>query len=116
MTTKVYDIKSGAVYLGCDEMYLRKLIRDGKIKTNLVQIAGTKIWKHEIAEEELKGWKERARTHTSRTDGRNKYTVYANAQEIAAMQEWLKSKGMPAAEMTNAGVYAARKAKREAAK
>lgn len=112
MSNKVYGIKEAAVYLGIDQMYMRKLLRDGKIPSTMQPVKpGSEVHKHVIAEKDLEAWKVRGRSSSSRQDGRNKWVVYATKDEAAKLVEFCKANGLPEPVMPNAGEYERRKAK-----
>lgn len=112
MTTKTYGIKDAAKYLGVDEQYLRKLVREEKLPTTMVPVkAGSNVMKHQIAEADLDARKANAGHKAGgRSDGRNKWTLYATREEMAAIAKICADAGMPAPFMPNEGMYERRKA------
>lgn len=83
-------IRQASAKLNVSEMYLRKMIAQGKIKTQQVAIS-EKVWRHEISDDELKAFAARTSQHTSREDGRNKFNVYMTAAEEKKVREALKA-------------------------
>jgi excisionase family DNA binding protein len=89
-TTKAsFTIKEAAIELGLSTVYIRRMIQNGKIATVKTQVGDTEVWRHEIAAAELAKWRKDAGSRTTRTDGRNKYALYATAEELAEINEWL---------------------------
>ncbi len=89
-----FSIRQSAVKLGVSEMYLRKMIAQGKIQTVKVAISDH-VWRHEITSQELAAFKNRTSQRSSREDGRNKFVVYMNAAEEAKVREVLKGAKLP---------------------
>jgi hypothetical protein len=89
MSTKTFSIKAAAAELGLSEVYVRRAIQTGKLATTKTQVGDTEVWRHEISEETLNAWRKDAGARSTRTDGRNKYTVYATSEELAAFKAWL---------------------------
>ena len=81
-----YGIKTAAQKLGLSEVYIRRMIQQGKIQTTKVQVGDSEVWKHEISEATLTAWRNSAGTHTVRQDGRNKFVMYATPEELTALQ------------------------------
>jgi hypothetical protein len=119
---KRFSIKSAAAALDLSEVYIRRMIQQGKLATIKTQIGDTEVWKHEIEEAELNKWRKGAGTRTSRTDGRSKYTLYATAEELKSIQGLLATHKVAAVvERANKPEdtkrrYAAQKARRMAKK
>jgi hypothetical protein len=89
-SSKTYSIKAAANKLNLSEVYIRRLISQDKLETNKVYIS-TQVWRHEITEEALLALEAKhTQTRTMRNDGRNKYTVYANAAEFAKLTQIAK--------------------------
>lgn len=76
-----FTIREAAAKLNVSEMYVRKLIKQGKIESDLKAIPGTKIQRHEISEESLEDYANSASNRSSREDGRNKFTAYFTPEE-----------------------------------
>lgn len=108
---KMYDLKEAAVYLGCNEMYTRKLVSSGKIASVKVPTkVGSATMKYLVAESALDEWKNASRKGSARSDGRNKWIVYASKEEILKVNELCEQLGLPQPFMPNEGVYEKRKA------
>ena len=86
MEPKSFSIKAAAAVLGLSEVYVRRMIQSGKLETTKVQVGDTEVWRHEISEETLAAWRKDAGAHTARIDGRNKFVLYATAEELKAIQ------------------------------
>lgn len=82
--TKYATIKEALTITGYDNPYLRKLLNTGKIKAVKIAIPGSNILRWLIDREALDAYVSRG-THTSREDGRNKYTLYATPEEFEAI-------------------------------
>lgn len=110
MTT--YGIKEAAKYLGVDEQYLRKLVRDGKLPTTMIPIkTGSNVKKHVIDQNDLDARKANAGHKAGgRTDGRNKWTLYASKEEMVKIAKVCEEIGVPLPFMPNEGMYERRKA------
>jgi hypothetical protein len=87
---KQFSIKSAAIELGLSEVYIRRMIQKGQIETTKVAISDN-VWKHMIDEAELAQWRKNTNSRSIREDGRNKFTVYANADEYAQLQKLLEA-------------------------
>lgn len=93
MNTKSYTIRTAAATLKVSEMYLRKMIRQGKISTSKVQVTDN-VWRHEISEAELNRFSSRSKVRSSREDGRNKFNAYMNRAEEAKVRKVLTEAGL----------------------
>jgi transposase-like protein len=117
-----YSIKAAAAKLGLSEVYVRRMIQQGKLVTEKTRVGDTEIWRHEITEETLTAWRKEAGARSTRTDGRNKFTLYATVEELTAIQKFLAtSKNNAVIERANKPEdtkrrYAAQKARRAAKK
>ncbi len=89
MNQTSFSIRTAADHLKVSEMYLRKMIAQGKIQTTKVQISDH-VWRHEISDAELAAFKARTSVRTSRDDGRNKFVAYMTAAEEAKVRKLLK--------------------------
>ena len=89
--SKMYSIKSACNEIGMSEVYLRRMILQGKIPTVKTHVTEN-VWRHEMTEEVVMMLKKKhsSGTHTLRTDGRNKFTVYLNSEETSKLVELLK--------------------------
>jgi ribosomal protein S8 len=111
VATKEYSIVELSRITETNEQFLRKLIREGRIKTRKVQIRDTMVEKHMILGQSVLDYADSTKTRTSRDDGRNKYTLYANPAELEKIQKLLESAGIETPIIrTNEGVYEKRKA------
>jgi hypothetical protein len=91
MTTNKFSIRESSIRLEVSEMYLRKMISEGKIQTTQEKVSNSdKVWKHMISEEELLRFKMKTSTKTSRKDNRNKFTIYLTTKEETLLREFLK--------------------------
>jgi hypothetical protein len=88
-----YSIKQASSLLGLSEVYIRRMIQLGKLETTKVAISDN-VWRHEISEEVLNVWRNKAVQRTQRKDGRNKFVIYANAAELAKLQSLLETNQM----------------------
>jgi hypothetical protein len=87
---KSYDIKDAAKEAEMSEVYLRRLILQGKVKTTKVNVSAN-VWKHMISEEDLIALKSKMNHHNTREDGRNRFVLYANQDELAKLAEFAKT-------------------------
>jgi hypothetical protein len=89
-SSKTYSIKEVCNKIGISEVYLRRMILEGKIPTTKHRVSEN-VWRHEIAESEVSKLQERRVTgvHHTRTDGRNKYTIYLNPQELTLVNQFI---------------------------
>lgn len=78
-------IRQTAQQMNVSEMYVRKLIKEGKLQSSLEVIPGTKIERHNISEASIIAFQKRASNRSSRDDGRNKFTLYATPKELEAI-------------------------------
>lgn len=88
---KLMSIKEVCKQYELSEVYVRRMILQGKISTQKVQIMNN-TFKHMIKESEIIRW--RSSTKTSgrrRVDGRNKYSIYGTSDEIELIQKLLDS-------------------------
>jgi hypothetical protein len=93
-TEEVLNTKQAMEYLGMGEMHLKNLCRQGKIENLGKQpVNGTKTLGWKFTKAQLDAYKATARTGVGkRADGRNKYAGHFSTEELAAVQEFLKSK------------------------
>jgi hypothetical protein len=87
----MYSIKDASKALNLSEVYIRRMIQQGKLATTKVQVADTEVWKHMISESTLAAWRKSSSTRTSRNDDRSKFTLYATAAELAQITKLLQS-------------------------
>lgn len=78
-------------------VYVRRMIQRGEIKTELVPVSeGSKTTKHMIDQEEIIRWRASKANRSTREDGRSKYVLYANADEIKAIESLLETNAIEA--------------------
>lgn len=87
---KKFSIRSAASQLKVSEMYLRKMLSQGKIISEKEYIS-EKVWRHTISEDELKRFSEKTSVKTSREDSRNKFVIYLTSKEEEKVRKLLKS-------------------------
>ena len=87
-------IKQWSVVSGLSEVYIRRMVLKGVIKTTKVEIAKN-TFRHEITQEEFETFRA-TRNNTKREDGRNKFVLYGNLEEIKKVQELLQSNNIEA--------------------
>jgi hypothetical protein len=106
------SIKEASVALKCEQNYVRKLLREGKLTSNLVPTKpGSSVMKHLISKASIEARLTRQGDRTKREDGRNRWLIWATPSEMLALQSLLKDAGMELPhEMPNKGMYAKRKA------
>ncbi|MCJ7483548.1 MAG: hypothetical protein MUO31_11335 [Thermodesulfovibrionales bacterium] len=85
-----FTIREAAHKLAVSEMYLRKMVLEGKLPTTHVAISD-KVWRHEISQAALDAFKARTGNRSSRDDGRNKFVVYMTTAEEKTVRESLKT-------------------------
>ena len=93
MNEKSLTIRKAAIACQVSEMYIRKMIKQGKIETSKVADTAN-TWHHEISGAELARFKARSSIRTSREDGRNKFVAYMNAAEEAKVRQLLKDNAL----------------------
>lgn len=77
------------------EVYVRRMILQGKIATEKVLIANN-TYKHMIEEDEVIRWRSSTKgSGSKRSDGRNKYTLYGSKAEIESLQKLLNESKAP---------------------
>jgi excisionase family DNA binding protein len=119
---KRYTIKQAAAALDLSEVYVRRMIQQGKLETVRTQVGDTEVWRHEISESTLNEWRKSAGSRSSRSDGRTKFTLYATPDELKTIVELFKANKVQAPiERANKPEdtkrrYAAQKARRAAKK
>jgi uncharacterized protein (DUF111 family) len=86
----MYSIKEARKELNLSEVYIRRMIQQEKLNTTKVAISA-EVWKHMISEEDLLAWRKNSNQRSIREDGRNKFVIYANADELAKIQQLLKA-------------------------
>lgn len=85
------DLRGSAKFLGIGEAYMRTLIRKGVIPTALQPIAkDSQVRKHMLKVSDLEAFRDREQHRTgARADGRNRYLIHLNSEELEGLQEFL---------------------------
>lgn len=111
MSTKVYDIKQISQILQISEMYVRRLILEGKLQSQKIPVkAGSEVMKNVVTEEALKAYSAQPKNHSVRSDKRTKYTLYADDSEIEQIYKLIESAHLGIViKKTNEGEYERRK-------
>ncbi len=91
MNEKLYDIKEVSKVCNLSEVYVRRMILQGKLQTTKVQVSEN-VWKHCLTQSQVDELKLRKSTKTKRSDGRNKFTTYLNEQEKIEVQKFLEER------------------------
>jgi len=86
-------IKECSEYLGIDQQYVRKLIKEGKLTGKLVNISGTDVKRWMIDRKSIDERKNRTST-SSRNDGRNKYVIYLTKEEKDRLDSLMKNQNL----------------------
>ena len=89
----MFTIKSICTKTGLSHVYVHRMIMKGVLKSTKVLI-GNNTYRHEISEEDFNSWRESTHTHSRREDGRNRYILYSNPDELEKLQELLKEHGI----------------------
>lgn len=87
------SIKQAVARLNISENYLRKSIARGEIAVTKEYIGDSRIPKNWIEDSELERW-QASKTHSKREDGRNKFVLYANADELEQIEKILREAGL----------------------
>ena len=96
LTVEKYTITEAALALGLSTHYIRSLLRRGIVKSTLEPIAkDSAVTRHSILKAELVSFLVHGTRKPKRRDGRNKYVLYASADEIIRIRETLKTMGLP---------------------
>lgn len=85
----MFSIKTAAQETGLSEVYIRRAIQMKKLPTQKVQVGDTEVYKHMITKDDLEKWRNGSGTHSVRTDGRNKFVMYATPDELAKIQQFI---------------------------
>ena len=82
-----------AAQLDLSTTYVRTAIRKGQLETELVPLKeGSKTNQHVATPEAVATWRANLNArHTTRADGRNKYTLYATVEELDQLNAWKAS-------------------------
>jgi len=87
---KRISIKEAIEISGLSNSYIRKAIAHGKLPVTKELIGDSKIEKNWIDLGDFETWRASSGAHSKREDGRNKFVLYMNADEEAAIQQLLK--------------------------
>ena len=88
---KKLSIKEVCSEFGLSEVYVRRMILKGKLKSEKVEIAKN-TYKHLIERDEVVRWRKTSQGRGSRRDdGRNKFTIYGTPDEISKLQKLLET-------------------------
>lgn len=93
-TTKL-GIKDVCEKFGLTPVYVRRMIQQGKIKTEKVEI-GKNTFKHFINIEEIERWRASVSARSNREDGRSKFVLYASQEEMDKIQALLANEEIEA--------------------
>lgn len=86
-----YTIKSLSKKFGHSEVYIRRMITQGKLKTTKEKIAKN-TYRHKISTEDYNSWRASTVTRSKRDDNRNKFTFYLSPQEYKEVSKLLQDK------------------------
>lgn len=90
-----YTIKQAAVRMGLTEPYVRALIRNDKLPSELRAIGfESQVSRHMITEQAIATFLKETTRKSRRNDGRNKYVLYANPAEIILVDEAIRKAGL----------------------
>jgi len=98
MSTKIeYTIKEAAKEMSLTDAYVRALIRQGKLPSELRPITfDSSVSRHVIKAADVKAFLQETVRKTKRTDGRNKYVFYATPEEQQAVDDALRAANLTA--------------------
>lgn len=87
---KLYDIIDAAKYLGFSQIYIRMLIRKGRLASvKKSSTPGSLVMKHMVRESDLNEFIGEMPHKTRRADGRNKFIMYATPGEYTRTRQVL---------------------------
>lgn len=91
---KWHTIPKAAEYLGLSPGYVRHLIHDGKLQSKMVPVSdGSLVEQHVVEEKELNNFLATAPRRNRRSDGRNKFLLYATPVELEESKRVLRAAG-----------------------
>jgi excisionase family DNA binding protein len=93
MTTEpeLISLDEAAKRLGFTKLYVRTLVRRGKLKTKKVPLGpASQVWKHMIVASDVANFGKR-RGKSSRPDGRFKWILYASKEELDTVKELFRA-------------------------
>ena len=86
-----YTIKSLAKKFGHSEVYIRRMITQGKLLTTKEKIAKN-TYRHIISTSDYNAWRASTVTRSKRVDNRNKFTIYLSPVEFKKLDTLLEAK------------------------
>jgi hypothetical protein len=88
----VLTIKQVEAEYGITAIYIRKAMKEGKLTGEKVAVKeGSATMKNVFTREAVEAWRAASGSHTRRADGRNKFVLYANPDELAKVQSMIDS-------------------------
>jgi hypothetical protein len=81
-------IKQAVQQSGLSENYIRKAIAKGDLIVEKETVGDTRIPRNVIVN--FEAWRAEAKAHSKREDGRNKFVLYATADELQRLQDLLE--------------------------
>lgn len=88
MSEKTYTINQLAEKVELSPCYVRRMIHQGKLESVMVNIS-PKVQRHEITMTQYKTFRSKTSIRTTRSDGRNKYTVYLSSNDEKKLRKLL---------------------------
>lgn len=88
-TETTYTIKQLIEVSGLSNVYIRRAISTGKLEATKERVGDTKVFRNVVTESAYNAWRATTASRSRREDGRNKYTLYATAEEFAQIEELL---------------------------
>lgn len=92
---KVFDINQICDMYKLSSVYVRRMMLNGTLPSHKVFVKGTKIQKNVVTEEDLKIWRSKTHQHR-RTDGRNRFVLHADVEEIEMIRAYIKNEKLGA--------------------
>ena len=102
-STKYLTVNECLEISGFHNAYFRKLLKLGKIKGEKKFISDTKIERWLVERESLEDYLSRG-SHTSRSDGRNKFLIYLSPEEFTELRSLLGEKKVDEYDLKRANV------------
>jgi excisionase family DNA binding protein len=84
-TIETIGLKEAAELAHTNRNYLLKLLNSGKLPGEKVQRGDTEVTEWRIPKDTVIAWAENKGSRTSRPDGRHKYMIYLNDDELEAV-------------------------------
>lgn len=94
-TEKVFDINQICDMYKLSNVYVRRMMLNGTLPSHKVFLPGTKVQKNVVTEEDLKIWRSKTHQHR-RADGRNRYVLHADVNEIEKIRKYLQEQELGA--------------------